>query len=89
MVAAFFLGRFLFRSFGVALACLAATEIVALIIILQITGPSLSTLSDVTFNAGWLYSMTWNVIVAFVLGAALGHLWYRWSANKHLQPTPR
>ena len=87
VVASLLLGRFLFRSIGVALLCLAATELVALIIILQITGLSLSTLSDITFNVGWLYSMTWNVIVAFVVGSVPGHLWYRRAANKVLQAT--
>jgi uncharacterized membrane protein len=87
MVASLLLARFLFRSIGVALICLAATEAVVFVIILQITGLSSFTLSDVRFNVGWLYSLTWNVVVAFVFGSLLGHLWYRRAANKALQAT--
>lgn len=89
MVVSVALARFVFRSLEVALVCFAVTEAVVLLIILQITGLSLSNGSDLAFNLEWLYSITWNVFIAFVIGTALGHLWYHSAANKSLHPTPR
>ena len=89
MIVSFALARFVFRSLEVACVCFAVTEAVVLLIILQITGLSISNASDLAFNLGWLYSITWNVFVAFLTGIALGHLWYRSAANKSLHSTPR
>ncbi len=88
MVVSLALARFVFRSLKVALVCFAVTEAVVLLIILQITDLSLSNASDLAFNLGWLYSVTWNVFLAFVIGTALGHWWYHLAANKSLHSTP-
>ena len=89
MVVSFALERFVFRSLEVALVCFAVTEAVVLLIILEITGLSLLNASDLAFNLGWLYSITWNVFVAFVIGIALGHLWYHSAANKLFHSPPQ
>ena len=89
VVTSFVLERFLFRSLEVAFLCLAATEAAVLFIILKITGLPLTNLSDIAFNLGWLYSITWNVAVAFSVGTVLGHLCHRLAANKSLHSTPR
>lgn len=81
LVASLFLRRYFLRSFRFALACLAATEVVAFLIITQVTGLSPFTLSNLRFNGGWLYALTWNVVVVFLLGAAIGHLWDRRTAK--------
>lgn len=86
-VAALLLRRFFLRSFGLALICLAATEVVVYIIILQFTGLLEFTLFDLRFNVGWLYTLTWNVVAAFLIGVAIGHLWDRRAAKKSPQPT--
>jgi hypothetical protein len=88
-IVSFALARFVFRSLDVALVCFAVTEAVVLLIIVQITGLSLSNASDFAFNLGWLYSITWNVFIAFVIGTALGHLWYHSVANKPLHSPPQ
>lgn len=74
-IAAVLLRRYFLRSFGFVLLCLAATEIVALVIIVMVTGLVSLTLFDITFNLQWLYAMTWNVVIAYLLGAAVGHVW--------------
>ncbi len=79
LIATLFLRRCLLRSFRLALICLAATEVVVLVIILHFTGLTTLTLFDIGFNVGWLYSLTWNVVVAYILGAVFGHLWQRGS----------
>lgn len=87
VVAALLLRRYLLRSFGLALTCLAATEAAAFLIIIQFTGLMEFTLFDLRFNVGWLYALTWNVVVAFLIGTTIGHLWDRRAANKSRQPT--
>lgn len=86
LIASVFLRRYLLRSFRLALLCLAVTEIAVLVIILQFTGLTTPTLSDISFNVEWLYSLTWNVVVTFLLGAGVGHIWDQ-AANKALQAT--
>ena len=58
VVVALLIRRYLLHSFSLALACLVMTEIIALLVILQFTGLTQLTLSDVRFNLGWLYAMT-------------------------------
>lgn len=74
-IAGVLLRRYFLRSFGLVLVCLAATEIVALVIIVMVTGLVSLTLFDITFNLQWLYAMTWNVVIAYLLGATVGHVW--------------
>lgn len=82
LITSLFLRRYLLRSIMLALLCLAVTEVIVLVIILQFTG--LTTLCDIGFNVRWLYSLTWNVVVAFLFGTVIGHVWDR-AANKALQ----
>ena len=74
--------RYLLRSLGLALTCLAVTEVVVLLIIVGFSGLTSFSMMDIRFNAWWLYAVTWNVIVAFFFGVALGHLWDKRAANK-------
>jgi hypothetical protein len=85
VVGSVLLRRFLLRSFGLALLCLVATEVVAFAIILQFTGLLSLRLSDLSFNVGWLYSLTWNVVFAFLLGVGIGHIWgQRWGQSRRI-----
>ncbi len=75
------MGRYVLRSFGLALLCLGSTEVIALLIITGFSGLGMLTIADIRFNAWWLYAVTWNVVLAFLLGAGLGVLWSRRAAN--------
>ena len=57
-----------------------------LLIILGFSGLTSFSMADIRFNGWWLYALTWNVVVAFVLGVAAGHWWDK-RAAKALQPT--
>ncbi len=81
LIASLLLGRYVLRSVGSALLCLAATEIIALLIIVGFSGLTTLTMADISFNAWWLYAVTWNVVLAFLLGAGFGLLWSRRAAN--------
>jgi multisubunit Na+/H+ antiporter MnhG subunit len=61
--------RFLFRSPMLALVCLLTTEAFASAIIFRFTGP------DIVYTFGWLYRITWNIVIAFLMGTAVGYLW--------------
>jgi hypothetical protein len=82
LVTSLVIRRYLLRSFGLALVCLAVTEIIVLLIIICFTGLTTPTLADIRFNAWWLYALTWNVIVAFLVGTVLGHLWETFTTSK-------
>lgn len=82
VTASLLLRRYLLRSVWLDLVCLAATEAVVFIIIVTVTGLLPFTLFNLRFNVGWLYALTWNVVVAFLFGVVLGHLWDRWAVNK-------
>lgn len=75
------LGRYVLRSFRLALLCLGSTEVLALLIITGFSGLGMLALSDIQFNLSWLYAVTWNVVLAFLLGGSLGVLWFRRAAN--------
>jgi len=79
--------RYILRSFGLALVCLAATEIIALFIVMSFSGLTTLTLTDVRFNGWWVYALTWNVVTAFLIGTTAGHFWDRRAANQTLQAT--
>jgi hypothetical protein len=81
--------RYLLRSFGLALMCLGIAELIALLMVLGFSGLTSLSLADIRFNGWWLYALTWNVVVAFVLGAAIGHLWDKWPAHNCLLWTRR
>lgn len=74
VIAALLLRRYLLRSFGMALACLVATEVAALLIILCFTGLPVDRV-DLHNDGQWLYTMTWNVVISYLIGAVLGHWW--------------
>src|SRR5690348_14240618 len=73
-------GRYVLRSFGLALLCLGSTELIALLIIMGFSGLGMVSIADIQFNVWWLYAATWNVVLAFLLGAGLGVLWFRRAA---------
>lgn len=87
LVASLIVRRYLLRSFWLAVLCLATVEVLVLLIIMFVSGLTTLTLADVRFNAGWLYGLTWNVVVAFLFGTAIGYLWDRKAANKALHAT--
>jgi hypothetical protein len=49
---------------------------------MSISGLTEPTLTDVGFNARTLYQLTWNVVIAFLIGAAAGQLWDNWAASR-------
>ena len=81
-VAALIIRRHLLRSFGLAVACLAATQVTVLLIVICFSGLATLTMADVRFNAWWLYALTWNVVVAFPIGTVAGQFWDNWAATK-------
>lgn len=83
LAAAVIARRYLLRSLGLSLTCLGITELVVLLIILGFSGLTSFSVADISFNGWWLYALTWNVVVAFILGAAVGHLWDKRSATGH------
>lgn len=76
------LRRYLLRSFGQALVCLATTEVIVFVIIVCISGLTRLTLANVRFNIWWLYALTWNVVLAFLVGTMVGQLWDDRVSNK-------
>lgn len=87
LIASLFVRRYLLRSFRLAVACLAMTEVLALLIIMFVIGLTGFGLEDVGFSIGWLYAITWNIVVACLVGVSIGHLWERRTANKALHAT--
>lgn len=81
LIASFVLGRYILRSFRLALVCLGSTELLVLLIVMGFSGLGIFAVADIRFNVWWLYAVTWNVVLAFLLGAALGVLWSRRAAN--------
>ncbi len=82
LLASILLRRYVVRSFWLAVACITTTEVAVLLIISKVAGlPSFSYLdmfvSDMAFNLGWLFDVTWNVIAAFAIGSLIGHFWDR------------
>lgn len=82
LLAAVVLRRYLLRSFGLAVLCLLATEVAVFIIITCFSGVMRPNLTDIGFNAETLYQLTWNVVIAFLIGAAAGQFWDNWAATK-------
>jgi hypothetical protein len=80
--ASLFTSRYLLRSVVLALACLTATELTVLCIVVLVTGLSSFSLSDLRFNFCWLFQLTWNVVTAVIFGAAIGLVWERRVPNK-------
>jgi hypothetical protein len=80
-VAALIIRRHLLRSFGLALACLVATEVTVLLIVICFSGLTTLTMTDVRFNAWWLYALTWNVVIAFLIGTVAGQFWDNWATK--------
>lgn len=82
LLAAMVLRRYLLRSFGLAVLCLLATEVAVFIIIMCFSGLLRPSLTDIGFNAGTLYQLTWNVVIAFLIGVAAGQFWDNWATTK-------
>lgn len=66
---------YVLRSLRLALTCLVLTETVVMFIVLFFTGLTLFSLADARFIVGWVYELTWNVVVAFLIGLVIGQLW--------------
>lgn len=75
LLASILLQRYLFRSLRLALASITTTEVAVFLIVVQVTGLASASLSDLAFNFGWLFTLTWNVVAAFLVGILLGSLW--------------
>ena len=82
LAASLILRRYLLRSFGQALVCFATTEVIAFVIIVCFSGLTRLTLADVRFNIWWLYALTWNVVLAFLVGAVVGRFWDDWACSR-------
>lgn len=80
ILASCILRRFIYGSFGWALTCLAATEFVVLLIIMFVYGWSL-TAFDIAIYGRWLWKLTWNVVIAFLIGILIGQLWKKWRSQ--------
>jgi hypothetical protein len=88
LIASLFVRRFLLHSFRLAVACLATLEVLAFLIILTVIGATGLGLEDFGYSMGWLYAITWNVVVACLVGFLIGQLWERCKANKPEHRTP-
>ena len=84
MLAALILRRYLYNSSILACTCLVATEFIAFIVIMFFTRLWPLTIDDLLFNGRWLWRLTWNVVIAFVLGTVVGHLCQQWSFKVRL-----
>jgi hypothetical protein len=82
------LQRYLLRGIGAAMACLALTEVAVYVIIMGLSGLVAPTGANIAFNAWWLLALTWNVVIAFLLGTVLGALWMRRTSSVK-RPAPR
>ena len=82
LIASLIIRRYLLRFLGLALLCLATTEVIVLAIIICVTGLTSWTWSDVRFNIWWLFALTWNVVLAFLVGAVVGRFWDDWAYNR-------
>jgi hypothetical protein len=87
LATAFIIRRYILRSFGLALVCLAATEVIVLFVVMSFSGLTTLTLADMRFNGWWVYALTWNVVAAFLVGITAGHFWDRRAANQTVQAT--
>ena len=87
LATALIIRRYILRSFGLALACLAATEVIVLFVVMSVSGLTTLTMTDIRFNGWWVYALTWNVVAAFLVGIAAGHFWDRRAANQTVQAT--
>ena len=72
LVISFLLSRYLLQSIRQIIVCYMCVEIFAFAIILFLTGLSSLTWFDLRSNISWLYAMTWNVTVVYIIGSALG-----------------
>jgi hypothetical protein len=79
ILASAILRRYIYDSFGLALACLAATEVVVFLVVMSVTGLWSLTVINISFNTSWLWRLTWNVAIAFLIGTILGQLWKKWA----------
>jgi hypothetical protein len=82
LIASIIIRRYLLRSFGPALLCLATTEVIVFVIIICFTGLTRLTLADVYFNVWWLFALTWNFVLAFLVGAVVGWFWDDWARKR-------
>jgi len=75
LIVSLIIRRYLLRSLGSALVCLATTEVIVFVIIICFSGLTRFALADVRFNACWLFALTWNVVLAFLVGTMVGQIW--------------
>jgi len=71
-MAAVILRLFLIKSTRLMLMSLIAIECIALIVIVFFTGLYRLTGLDIEFNIGWLFALTWNVVLMFIIGTWVG-----------------
>ena len=72
LIASFFLVQKLLKDIWQAIACIIGAEIFVLLIVLFVTGLWSFAWLDICFNIVWLYTMTWNVVVSYLIGASIG-----------------
>lgn len=82
----FLIGRYICKSFKMALACLGVTELVVLLIIIFVYGGPGALKSDNTRAnvLWWLWELTWNVVVAFLVGTVFARL-ISYRLNKQME----
>ncbi|MCX6227139.1 MAG: hypothetical protein NTV01_20710 [Bacteroidia bacterium] len=73
LIVAFLLTKYIFKSFRQVVLCFIVVEIFALIVVLSVTQLWSFTWFDLKFNIEWLYTMTWNVAIAYAIGVAIGY----------------
>lgn len=81
MCAALLLRRYLFRSTKEAIICLIATEVAVFLIVLWFTGLLSLDWFAILFNLEWLFTVTWNVAVAYIIGMWVGDAVSKKTAN--------
>jgi hypothetical protein len=73
LVVTFLLTKYFLKSFCQIVLCFVVIEIFVLIVIVSLTGIWRLRWFDLCFNMGWLFTMTWNVAIAYAVGAAIGY----------------
>ena len=80
-IIAIILRRYLFPSFKVSMICLMMVVFIVFFIIDGVIG---IIFYSVDFYINLLWKLTWNVVLAFVVGAAIGELWSYFSKRKKI-----
>jgi hypothetical protein len=73
LIVSFLLAKFILKSFRQLFFCIIVVETFAFIVVLVTTQLWEFTWFDLKCNINWLFTITWNVVIAYAIGSAIGH----------------